>query len=95
MKFIVVATRKPNEPIETFAPYLDAEADRALELVRDGVFRELYSRTDGQGAIVVIEAADEAEVQSILSTLPMGQAGLLSFEVYGTQAYRGFLRSIA
>lgn len=94
MKFIVVVTRKPDEPAESFAPHLDAESDRALELLRDQVIREIYSRADGKGAILVLEAADEAAARAHLATLPLAKLGLISFEVHGTLAYRGFLRGL-
>ena len=33
----------------------------ALGMYRDEVVREIYSRTDGKGAVLVLECADEAE----------------------------------
>ena len=43
---------------ETFAPLLDDEANHALTLFRDELVREIYSRDDGKGAILVLEAND-------------------------------------
>ena len=94
MKIFVVASRNENRPAEDFAPLMDPEADYALILYKEGFVREIYSRTDGKGALIVAEASDEEIVLETLSNLPLAKAGLLSFEVYGTTAYRGIIRGI-
>ena len=94
MKIIAVAHRSTEHPEEAFTPHLEAEARRALELFAEESFREIYSRTDGKGAIIVIEAADEAEARAKLDSLPLAKMGLLSFDVYGTKPYRGFVASL-
>ena len=94
MKIFVVATRNEDRPAEDFAPLMDPEADYALKLYKEEFVREIYSRTDGKGALVVVEAANEEAALEILSNLPLAKAGLLSFEAYGTSAYRGMIRGI-
>jgi|TARA_B110000914_G_scaffold50991_1_gene43804 hypothetical protein len=94
MKIFVVATRNEDRPAEDFAPLMDPEADYALKLYKEEFVREIYSRTDGKGALVVVEAINEEKALEILSNLPLAKAGLLSFEVYGTTAYRGIIRGI-
>lgn len=92
MKVIVIATRKADAAPEDFAPHLDAEANHALGLYRDEVVREIYSRTDGKGAIVVLECDDEAHAARIMNELPLAKVGLLSFEIFGTAPYRGIVQ---
>ena len=94
MKNIVVATRHPEKPDEDFAPLMDPEADYALKLYKEGFIREIYSRTDGKGALCVVEAENEDNALDKLSNLPLAKAGLLSFDIYGTTAYRGIIRGI-
>ena len=94
MKIFVVATRNEDRPAEDFAPLMDPEADYALKLYKEGFVREIYSRTDGKGALVVVEATNEETALEALSNLPLAKAGLLSFEIYGTTAYRGIIRGI-
>ncbi len=92
MKVIVVAHRKEDAKPEEFAPYLDAEANHVLCLYRDGYVREIYSREDGKGAIVVLECDDVAHAQRLVDALPLAKAGLLRTEIYGTKPYRGIVQ---
>ena len=94
MKIFVVATRNQDRPAEDFAPLMDPEADYALKLYKEGFVREIYSRTDGKGALLVVESENEEKALDKLSNLPLVKAGLLSFETYGTTAYRGIIRGI-
>jgi len=94
MKFVVIAHRSETHSAEEFAPHLGAEANRALQLYRDEIFREIYSRSDGKGAIIVMEAADEASARATLESLPLVKLGMLSFELYGTAPYRGIIANI-
>ncbi len=90
MKVIVIAHRKDAGP-NAFAPHLAAEATHALGLYRDEVVREIYSRRDGKGAVLVLECKDEDEALAIVSELPLAKAGLLTFDVYGTKPFRGIV----
>ena len=88
MKVVVVATRA-DKPAEEFAPHMAAESKMALGMYAEDFVREIYSRQDGMGAILVLEAANEDEVKSRLDELPLAKAGLLTFEIYGVAPYRG------
>jgi hypothetical protein len=90
MKFFVIATRSPDFPAEEFAPLLEGEARRARQLYSEGVFREVNSRTDGKGAVIVLEAADEAAAEEAVKSLPLVEKGMLDYEIYGALPYRGF-----
>ena len=94
MKVIVVATRKQDAKPEEFAPHLESEANAALTLYRDEYVREIYSREDGKGAIVVFECDDVAHAQRLFQQLPLAKAGLLSAEFYGTKPYRGIVAHV-
>ena len=89
MRFVIVATRSETASPDEFTPeILQAESKTAFKLMADDFLRELYSRTDGKGAILVVEAASEDEVKEKLGTLPLAQKNLLSAEIYGIKAYR-------
>ena len=94
MKIVAIATRKQDAKPEAFAPHLEAEANAALALYRDEFIREIYSRTDGKGAVVVLECNDIAHAERVLAQLPMVKAGLLSVELYGVKPYRGIVQHV-
>ena len=90
MKFVAVLTRKAEFEAEAFQPHLPAEIDRAKQLYTQGSFREIYSRSDGKGAILVIEASDQSEAEGFVRSLPLVEKQMLEYEIYGAAPYRGF-----
>jgi hypothetical protein len=61
-------------------------------LHQTGVIRELYFRADRNEAVLVLECVSVMEAQETLATLPLVNAGLISFEVIPLKAYPGFAR---
>lgn len=90
MKFYVIAKRDPKYSPEEFAPHLAAESRRARQLYAENTLREIHGRTDGKGAILVLEAADQAAAEAAMKSLPLVEKGMLGYEIYGVQPYRGF-----
>lgn len=91
MKIIVIAHRNEARPPEDFAPHLQAEVKTALSLLAEDFIREIYSRADGKGAILIVEAADEDEARRRLAELPLARNGLLTFDIYPVGPYRGIV----
>jgi hypothetical protein len=58
----------------------------------EDVVREIYSRADGKGAVVVLECNDVAHAEQLMAGLPLAAAGLLTFEFYATKPYRGIVQ---
>jgi muconolactone delta-isomerase len=70
---------------------LEAEAERARQLYGDGVFRQVWSRKDHPGAVLLIEAASLDEANAALESLPLKQRGMLFVDaVVPLLPYRGF-----
>jgi hypothetical protein len=67
----------PGADSADMRPHLTQEARQVWALWKAGGIREPYVRTDGPGAVLVMEAADAAEAETLLSTLPLVAAGLL------------------
>ncbi len=86
MKIFVLATRagEPDEIAKLLAP----EAKMALGMVADDFIREIYSRKDGQGAVLVVEAESLEAAQARLAKLPLVEANLLDLDFYPVGAYR-------
>jgi hypothetical protein len=81
MKFLALEREKPGLNAQDFAPHGKAEARRAWELYTQGVFRAMYFNSEAHTAILILEALDKAAAQAALDTLPMVQAGLITFDL--------------
>lgn len=80
---------------EAFQPHLKAEATRVWELYQAGILREMYFRQDRHEAVLVLECSDTEEASGVLNTLPLVQAGLITFELIPLIPYPGFARLFA
>jgi len=90
MKVIAIATRNPDYTPEQFAPHLEEESQYALNMFAKEIFREIYSRRDGKGAVIVLEVESEAKAREVLDNLPLAKRGMLSIDLYPVQPYRAF-----
>jgi muconolactone delta-isomerase len=95
MKILAIEKELPGVNAEDFRPHLKAEAARAWELYRAGIFREMYFRQDQPAAILVLECTDVEEAKKVLSTLPLVKEGLITFHVIPLAPYLGFSRLFA
>ncbi|MFY9781588.1 MAG: muconolactone Delta-isomerase family protein [Candidatus Baltobacteraceae bacterium] len=92
MQFLAITRRRTERFSDAeFAVALPPEAARARELYANGAFRALYSRGDIPGAVIVLEAADAAEAEKIVASLPMAQQAMMDIEVIPLRPYRGFV----
>ena len=71
MQFVAVLTRRPEYSPEDFSKHLAAESRRAIELYAEGMFRQIMSRMDGRGAVLIVEAAEEAAARAAIGSLPL------------------------
>jgi muconolactone delta-isomerase len=94
MKVVAIAHRSDKHKPEDFAPHLEAESNHALKLLAQEKIREIYSRVDGKGAVVVMEVADEDEARRLLAELPMAKRGMIRFDLYPTKPYRGIVQHV-
>ena len=92
MKILALEREVPGAADEAFRPHLKSEAARAWELYLAGIIREMYFREDQHTAVLVLECADAAEASDVLKTLPLVEAGLITFDVIPLKAYPGFAR---
>ncbi len=92
MKILAMETETAGVKPEQFGPHLKAEARRVWELYQSGAIRELYFRADRSEAVLILECADLNDAQQTLESLPLVQAGLISFEVIPLVPYPGFAR---
>ena len=91
MQFLVLARRRT----EAFAAheidaYLDPEAERVRELYAEGTARQIWSREDEPGAVLLLEAPDLPSVQQIVGSLPLVARNMLETRIIPLRGYRGF-----
>jgi hypothetical protein len=89
MQILALSRRRPGTTPQTLAPWLEAEAARAFELIAAGVFRSVHLCPERPGSMVVLECAGLDEAQAHLATLPMVREGLIEFELSRMLPYTG------
>ncbi|MCS4246276.1 muconolactone Delta-isomerase family protein [Pseudomonas sp. BIGb0164] len=92
MQFITLSRRVSERFSDAdFAPFLDAEAQRARALYLEGFIRTLWHRGDMGGACLLVEADSEAGVREQLATLPLVNNGMLEVTaIVPLKPYAGF-----
>lgn len=79
-KFLAIGTSSPMTP-EQRKEHMLAEVMATLQLYLDGKIDQFWHRYDGKGVIFVMTTGSMAEAEELLGALPLGVAGLLSFEL--------------
>jgi len=92
MKILAMEVEAEGIRPEQYKPHLKAEARRVWELYQSGTIRELYFRGDRSEAVLMLECGDVDEAQQTLRSLPLVQAGLITFEIILLVPYPGFAR---
>ncbi len=64
---------------------------RRIESYARGDFREIFSRGDVPGAVIVMEAEDAEAAWRLVESLPLFQRGMMDVEVIPLKPYRGFV----
>lgn len=95
MKFIALEKEIPHQTAPDFAPHLKAEAWQVWRLQQADIIREIYFRADRPEAVLTLECASVEEARRALDTLPLVQAGLITFELIPLKPYPGLARLFA
>jgi hypothetical protein len=92
MRFLALEREVVGAAAEDFRPLLRAEALRVWELYQATIVREMYFDSQRHTAVLLLECADEAAAREALGTLPLAQAGLITFDIIPLVPYPGFAR---
>ena len=65
---------------ETRPPVMPFEARDTLRLQLAGKIDQWYAKTDGSGAVFLMNVTDSAEARALLEDLPLGRAGMMTFQ---------------
>jgi len=88
MQHLVIFRVKPDATESKLAPLRKAEAAKVWQLTAAGVLRSIHF-IPGPGAVLQIEAKDEADARAYIDQLPMVQAGMVAVEVLPLQPFTG------
>lgn len=92
MKMIALEKERPGVTPDQYQPYLKSEAARVWELYQNGYIRESYFHAHKHTAVFVLECGDLQEARALLQTLPLVEAGLITFDLLPLVPYDGFAR---
>jgi len=95
MKFLALERELPNATAEAFRPLLKDEARAVWELQQSGALREVYFNADQHTAVLVLESSAIDVARQLLASLPLVQAGLITFDVIPLVPYDGYARLFA
>jgi len=77
---MVQVVAKPGVQREQVRKFVQEEVRATVRLYLDGKIREWYSRSDGKGIILIVNATSIAEAKAITETLPLSKADLVDHE---------------
>jgi len=92
MKILAMEIEVKGVQPEQFQPHLKAEAQGVWDLYQNGLMRELYFRADRSDAVQILECANVKAAKQILASLPLVEAGLITFDIIPLVPYPGFAR---
>ena len=86
-RFIAIGAPRPAATRERLQPLMRAEIEAVWRDYRSGLIREIYERADSPGVVMICEAESAAEVEQMLASLPMSDAGLLDTQVIALKPF--------
>ena len=81
MKIMAIGTLKPLTD-EQRKTYLHKEVPATLQLYLDGKMEQFWLRDGEAGVIFLMTVESIAEADTLLKSLPLGQANLLTFDLF-------------
>jgi hypothetical protein len=90
MKIIALGRDCAGARPEDFAKHAVREAEVLYELWQRGFVRETHFRADANDAVLVLEASELAEAETLLERLPLVGHGLIEFDLIPLRPYPGF-----
>lgn len=68
------------------APIMPEEARATVRLHLAGKIDQWYFQTSGSGVVFIMNVTDPAEAHELLEKLPLGQAGMMEFQLIPLRA---------
>lgn len=77
---LVIQTPKQGVTFQQVMAVIPAEIRATVKLYLDGKIREWYSRGDGKGVVVMVDATTEDEARALIESLPLAKAQLMDIQ---------------
>ena len=77
---MVILTVKAGTTRDQVMAVMPAEIRQTVQLYLNGKIREWYSRSDGRGAVFLLDTRDVAEAHAIMEGLPLAKQDLIDHE---------------
>lgn len=80
---MVILTAKAGVTRDQVMAVMPDEIRQTAQLYLNGKIREWYSRSDGRGVILLLDAKDASEAHAIMEGLPLSKLDLMDHEYIG------------
>jgi hypothetical protein len=80
-KVLAIGSWTAKATPEARLPIMPFEARDTLRLQLTGKIDEWFAKADGSGAVFLMNVTDPTEAHRLLEKLPLGQAGMMTFEL--------------
>lgn len=77
---MVIVTAKQGVARQQIMSVMPAEIRATVKLYLDGKIRQWYSRGDGRGVVIFVDAKTVDEAQAVMDTLPLAKENLMDNE---------------
>jgi hypothetical protein len=78
-KVLAIGSWTAKATPETRPPVMPFEARDTMRLMLKGKIDQWFAKTDGSGAVFLMNVTDPAEAHALLEALPLGQARMMTF----------------
>ncbi len=93
MKILAIIDLAPGTTPDQIAPFLKAEAARAWELHKAGIFRDMNFCTDRPRVVNTLECTCLEEAAEAVNSLPLTKAGYFTYQLMPL-GYPSFLENL-
>jgi hypothetical protein len=81
MKVLAIGTWTAKAPPESRPAIMPSEARDTMRLMLAGKIDQWFAKTDGSGAVFLMNVTDPAEAHTLLENLPLGRADMMTFQL--------------
>ncbi len=81
MKVLAIGTWTAKAPPASRPAIMPSEARDTMRLMLAGKIDQWFAKTDGSGAVFLMNVTDPKEAHTLLENLPLGRANMMTFDL--------------